>query len=192
MASDEELRERYRDTIDWLRSTPNIGLKAVATLAIVIWQAHATYKATGRQIELVFLGPRPSSVLRDHFRWGVRIAELWSRTNVPELVRSANSPEAARQAMLNWMAGKSITSLEQLPSLFGAPYRPRPERVETLAKQIAGALRNRDMWSEHTPTEVADAIVRELTIEQGEEFCAAVSKALGEKLRKVTRPPAAL
>jgi hypothetical protein len=96
-------------------------------------------------------------------------------------VSAANSLSAASDAALIWLANKGIRSQEELPKLYGARIDVVSGQVERLSKGIAGALRNKDLWTDHTPAEFAIAIVKELTFEQAKQFRDAVNEAFETK-----------
>jgi hypothetical protein len=80
----DALQAHYTGTIDWLHAPSNVGLKSIAAMAVLAWDARVSLGAAKEQIEQLVLGPRPDALMVERFRRARGLALFWQRNGVPK------------------------------------------------------------------------------------------------------------
>lgn len=183
--ADEDLTSQFGEAVDRLSlQSDNInGLKLIAAMALLIWKAFGL-GATRKQMEALIVRPTADSLFRKQFSKAFRLALHWRRRGVPDDIKAANSDEAARDAVITWLLIHcNVYNQDDLGHfLNGTPLsKPDNPRVEQLAEEIAGALRNTRHFFQHTAAEFAVAIVEKLPPDQAIEFADAATAAAAKR-----------
>ncbi len=182
--SDEALLSSFSRELDWLRADANIGLPKIATMAVLIWQATAS-KASWPQIERILLWRSTDTLLRKQISQSKSLVFYWQKNSSLPDFATANSMEAARKAVLTWLALKDVNRVEQLHELLNGVPRTQLNQVSRISAQIAGALRNGETATskeyQYTPADFAFGIVNALSSDQAQKFCEATTRALSQR-----------